>query len=294
MQNPLLVMLDWWLRRYWAADPARLETALRGKPVALISGASEGIGLALAHRFAAAGHNVVLVARRAELLEKIAAEIASSYGVEATALPLDLALPDAVERIAAALAERQLYVDVLVNNAGLGLAGPFLDHDPAEIDRLLNVNVKVATALMRRFLPDMCVRGRGGVLNVSSLGGYTPGPYQATYYASRGYLIALTRAVGFETRGQGVRVAVVAPGPVNTRFHSRMGADNSLYRWLIPPGTPEGVARAAVRGFRWGKRVIMPGLLTWPMALAMHLTPAVILVPVMGLLLQQRGGDARR
>jgi hypothetical protein len=91
-----------------------------------------------------------------------------------------------------------------------------------------------------------------------------------------------------------VRVAALAPGPVNTHFHARMGADNSLYRWLIPASTAEGVARSAFRGFRWGRRVIMPGLIASPLALAMHLTPAVLLVPLMGFLLLQRGGDARR
>jgi hypothetical protein len=294
MRNPLLVMLDWWLRRYWEPDRGKLETATRGQPATLVTGASEGIGLALARRFAAAGHRVVLVARRAELLEQVAADIRSTYGVEAVALPLDLALTDAVERMVTALAERQLYVDVLINNAGAGLAGPFVQHDAAEVGRLLDLNVKVLTLLMRRFLPDMCVRGRGGVLNVSSLGGYAPGPYQAAYYASKAYVIGLTRAVGFEVRGQGVRVAALVPGPVNTRFHARMYADNSLYRWLIPAGSAEGIARSAFRGFRWARRVIMPGLLTSPLALAMHLTPAVILVPFMGFLLLQRGSDARR
>jgi short-subunit dehydrogenase len=293
MRTPFLAVVDWWLRRYWVADASRLAAAARGEPAVLVTGASEGIGLALASRFAAGGHRVVLVARRGELIERIAAEIGATHKVEAVALPVDLAQEDAVERIASAMASHGLYVDVLVNNAALGLAGPFIQHDPAELGRLADLNVKVATQLMRRFLPDMCVRGRGGVLNVASLGGYTPGPYQAAYYASKAYVITLTRAVAYEVRGQGVRVSVLAPGPVNTRFHARMGAENSLYRWLIPAGSAEAVARSAYRWFRWNKRVIMPGLFNSSLALAMHLTPAVILVPFIGFLLKQRGSNAR-
>jgi short-subunit dehydrogenase len=291
MRNPLLVVLDWWLRRYWFANRAQLASVISGQPATLVTGASEGIGLAIARRFAAAGHRVVLVARRAELVEQAAAEIRSTYGVEAMALPLDLTHPDAIERIASAVNDRQLYVDVLVNNAAIGLAGPFVRHDAAEVGQLVDLNVKVLSQLMRRFLPEMCVRGRGGVLNVASLGGYTPGPYQAAYYASKAYVIALTRAVAFEVRGQGVRVAALVPGPVNTRFHERMGADNSLYRWLIPASSAEAVARSAFRGFRWGRRVIMPGLFVSPLALAMHITPAILLVPFMGLLLLRQGSS---
>jgi short-subunit dehydrogenase len=294
MPNPLLVLLDWWLRRYWFPDRALLEAAQRGRPATVVTGASEGIGLAIARRFAAAGHRVVLVARRPELLEQASAVIGEAHGVEPVALALDLTLPDAAERLAAALAERQLYVDVLVNNAAIGLAGPFAGHDPADVGRLVDLNVRALSLLMRRFLPEMCVRGRGGVLNVASLGGYTPGPYQAAYYASKSYVIGLTRAVAFEVRGQGVRVAALVPGPVNTQFHARMDADNSLYRWLIPASTPQAVARSAFRGFRWGRRVIMPGLFTSTLALAMHITPAIVLVPVMGVLLRRWTIDARR
>src|SRR5690606_3538883 len=114
--------------------------------------------------------------------------------------------------------------------------------------------------LMRHFLPAMCVRGRGGVLNVASLGGYAPGPYQAAYYASKSYVIALTEAVAWETRGLGVRVAVFAPGPVRTRFHARMGAENALYRWPLPAPSPSLAVVSFVRWIVWFRTGITPAL----------------------------------
>ncbi len=123
---------------------------------------------------------------------------------------------------------------MLVNNAGIGLSGRFDDHSHEEIEALLALNVTALTRLMRHVLPQMRARGRGGVLNIASLGGYVPGPHQAVYYASKAYVISLSEAVASELAGTGVRVAVVAPGPVATGFHAAMGAENARYRaWLL-------------------------------------------------------------
>lgn len=288
MQNPLLRFVDAWLRRSWSPDPQALAGAQGGKPATVVTGASEGIGRALARQFAAVGHTVVLIARHAAPLEEIAGAIARECGVSAISVALDLTHSDADERIAAELAARGLYVDILVNNAGVGLSGPFSDNSPAEIANLIDLNVRAVTLLMRRFLPDMCTRGRGGVLNIASLGGYTPGPYQAAYYASKAHVLSLTKAVSWEVRGQGVRVAVVAPGPAETAFHAKMRAEHELYRWLIPSSRPETVARRAVRGFRWGRSVITPGLVTSSLALVLRIMPTMIVLPVMGWLLAPR------
>ena len=118
--------------------------------------------------------------------------------------------------------------------------------------RLLDLNVRALTALTRHFLDGMRVRGRGGILNVASLGGYTPGPYQAAYYASKAYVLSLTEAMAAETAGEGVRVCALAPGPVDTGFHARMGAEGAFYRYLLPPASAEAVARAGYRGFALG------------------------------------------
>ena len=146
---------------------------------------------------------------------------------------------------------------------------------------------------MRHFLPGMRARGRGGVLNLASLGGYVPGPYQAAYYASKAYVISLSEAVAAETAGEGVRISALAPGPVNTDFHRKMRSDTSFYRYLVPPTSADAVAAAGYHGFAFGWRVIVPGVLNPILALAMRLLPHRIVIPIVGWLLKPRGARGR-
>jgi len=278
-----------WRRRWWRADAAALAAFDGLKPMTVVTGASEGIGYALACRFAAAGSDLVLVARRPELLRQAAERIRAEYKVEAVAVPADVTQPDAIPTIETALAAHRAYADVLINAAGMGLAGTFLSHPPEAVLRLLDLNVRALTELMRHFLPGMRVRGRGGVLNVASLGGYAPGPYQAVYYASKAYVLSLSEAVAAETAGEGVRVSALAPGPVNTGFHRKMGSERALYRYLVLPASADGVAAAGYRGFALGWRVTVPGLLNPPLALAMRILPHRIVIPIVGWLLKPRG-----
>jgi short-subunit dehydrogenase len=262
----------------------------------VVTGASEGIGYALACRFAAAGSDLILVARRPQLLNEAAERIRAQYKVEAVPVPADVAQPETIAAIETALAAHRAYADVLVNSAGMGLAGAFLSHPPEAVLRLLDLNVRALTELMRHFLPGMRVRGRGGVLNLASLGGYAPGPYQAVYYASKAYVISLSEAVAAETAGEGVRVSALAPGPVNTGFHRNMGSERAFYRYLVVPASAESVAAAGYRGFGFGWRVIVPGILNPFLALAMRVMPHRILIPIIGWLLKPReaqGSDAR-
>jgi short-subunit dehydrogenase len=289
-------LIQAWRRRWWRADPAALAAYAGLEPMVVITGASEGIGYALACRFAAAGNDVVLVARRPELLNQAAERIRSTYKVEAVAVPADVTSPQAIATIEAALSERRAYADVLVNAAGMGLAGGFLSHPPEAVLRLLDLNVRALTELMRHFLPGMRVRGRGGVLNVASIGAYGPGPYQAVYYASKAYVMSLGEAVAAETAGEGVRVSTLAPGPVNTGFHRKMGSERAFYRYLVLPASAESVAAAGYRGFALGWRVIVPGILNPGLALAMRVLPHRIVIPIIGWLLKPRGAigsDAR-
>jgi short-subunit dehydrogenase len=262
------------------------------KPMVVVTGGSEGIGYALARRFAAAGSDLILVARRRELLEAAAKSIRTELGVEAVAVPADVTRSDAIPAIEAALAAHRAYADVLVNSAGMGLAGPFHDQAPDAIAQLLELNVRALTTLTRHFLAGMRVRGRGGILNLSSLGAYTPGPNQAVYYASKAYVLSFSEAIASETAGEGVRITAVAPGPVNTRFHARMGAEHALYRYLVAPSAPHGVARAGYYGFALGLRVVVPGLINPFLALAMRILPHRIVIPIVGVLLKQRGSSA--
>lgn len=296
MANPLMALLDMWMRRYWRPDAARLARLPQGAPAVVITGGSEGIGLALAHRILRDGCTLMLVARNAERLAAAKAELEAEAAGRGwvTTLVLDVTETDAAERISEALAGQGLYADILVNNAGIGLGGEFLGHAPEALERLIALNVMALTRLTRHFLPQMCVRGRGGIINVSSLGGYGPGPFQAAYYASKSYVTSLTRAVAHETRGLGVRVVAVAPGPVETLFHSRMGAGTAFYRFFIPGQSPEAVARSAWRGYKWGRRIVLPGLVAPVLALAMKLAPAILTAPIIAILLRPRGGENAR
>jgi uncharacterized protein len=283
-------LVDRWLGRYRSA---RAVAPSSTSPATLVTGGSEGIGLALALQFAAdtkrlPQRRIVLVARRSDALAVAAAAVHQHHGVTPLTLALDVTAPDAIATIDQLLASYGLHVDVLVNNAGIGLSGPFAEASPATIDQLMALNMAALTRLTLHFLPGMLARGTGGILNVASLGGLTPGPFQATYYASKAYVISLTQALRAECQGQGVRIAVVVPGPVETKFHQRMGAETAYYRRFIHAPSAEFIARVAYRGFRWGRTTIIPGWGWWALAVTMKLAPLTVSVPVVRWLLRPR------
>ncbi len=282
-------LVDRWLSRAVRPDPTALAAVAALAPATVVTGASRGIGYAIAARFAEIGHTVVLVARSQADLDDAASRMrARLTGAKVSALVLDVTATDAGEVIDRFLAEHGLYLDVLVNNAAIGLGGPFEDSPADRIDALVALNVGAVTRLTRHVLPVMKARGRGGILNISSLGGAVPGPYQAAYYASKAYVMSLTEAVAAECAGRGVRIAVVAPGPVETGFHASMGADEARYRRLMPALSTRQVAHAAVRGFLLGRRVIYPGLIAPVAAVAVRLLPHAITVPLVAWLLDNR------
>lgn len=281
----LTSVADVWIRRRAAPDPAALAAVAARTPAVVVTGASRGIGRALAFRFARAGHDVVMLARGAAPLEEAARAVARATHVRAVPLALDVTQTDAARALDERLEAAGLYADVLVNNAGIGLAGGFAQQCAGEIDRLIALNITAATRLMHHALAPMLARGRGGVLNVASLGGLVPGPYQAAYYASKAYLVSLTEAVAHEVRGRGVRVAVVAPGPVETSFHAAMHAKKALYRTLLPAETADAVARSAYLGYAMGRTVIVPGALPTVAGVAVRVLPHMLTVPLVGALL---------
>ncbi len=280
-----------WNNRHNLDTPERrsARVAVTGlTPAVVITGASKGIGFELAKIAVSAGDTVLLIARSQPDLVAVAEILNKNGNGQVFTLACDIASSDATSRIDAALAEHKCYLDVLINNAAMGLSGPFLEHAAADLDQLIETNMAALTRLMRHALSGMMARGRGGILNVGSLGGSVPGPNQAAYYASKSYVKSLTEAVASEIAGSGVRVAVVVPGPVGTGFHAGMAVKNPLYRLLLPELTPESVARAAYRGFHRGQRVIVPNAFYLLFYGALRVLPHPLTVPVTGWLLKNR------
>lgn len=268
-----------------AADPEATDAARTAvahlKPAVVVTGGSRGIGYALARRFLQAGNETAIVGRDATRLANAAKELKVVTGIEPTTILCDVSEPNAADIIAKELDRAGLYLDVLINNAGTGLAGPFLEQSPTEISRLIALNVESLTRLTRATLPAMVARRRGGILNVASLGAYVPGPNQAAYYASKSYVVSLTEAIASEIAGHGVRVSALAPGPVDTEFHKNMGAERSLYRLFLPAMSADRVARSAYRGFMFGQRVIVPGIFNTLSVVALRVLPHIVTVPIM-------------
>ena len=275
-----------WISR-WAEPRAEAVEATRGlTPAVVITGGSSGIGLALAHEFARHSQAVVLIARTPSRLETAAIEILQRQpNVRVEQLSLDISRPEAIEVLSSWLAEKRLYCDVLVNNAAIGHSGPFSAAPTTRLETLIATNVAAVARLTRAVLPDMIARGRGGILTISSLGALIPGPHQAAYYASKAFALSLTEAIASEAAGRGVRIAVVLPGPVETRFHARMDAEGSLYRHILAAATPERVAALSVRSYRLGRRVIAPGLVPTLAVPFLRILPHAISVPIVNWLL---------
>jgi uncharacterized protein len=241
----------------------------------LVTGASSGIGRDLAALFAAERSEIILTARREELLRELAAELEQRYGVTAHVIVADLADPAGAAALEARVTALGRRVDVLVNNAGFGLRGDFSDLPLEGQMQLLQVNVASLTRLARTFLPGMLERGRGGILNVGSLAGFVPGPRMAVYYASKAYVLALSEALAEEARGSGVTITCLAPGPTETGFADVANMHTArLFRF--GGVSSRGVARAGHRAFRRGRTLATPGLPVKLTTLLLRLGPRAL------------------
>ena len=252
------------------------------RPLALITGASSGIGAAFARAYAARGHDLALVARRADRLEALAAELTAAHGIEAFALPADLAVLDAQAPILAAIVARGRHVDVLVNNAGFGIAQSFTGV-PWERQRdFLMTLVVNACGLAYGVIPGMVARGSGAIVNVASLAGFAPGAAGHTLYpGAKSLAIKFSQALDAEYRAKGLRVTAVCPGFTLTEFadvNGTQGVMDAAPRRLFQ--TADQVARTAIEANARGKVVVVPG---WHNKLAvavLKLTPEAISIPL--------------
>jgi uncharacterized protein len=247
----------------------------------LITGASSGIGADIARSLARRGHGVTLAARREERLEALAAELRDRDAVRVETAGCDLSDVDARRRLVTEIEERGLGVEVLVNDAGFGSGGRFDRLDAAREVEMVRVNVEAVVDLCGRYVPDMVRRGRGAVLNVASTAAFQPLPRQATYAASKAFVLSFTDALHTELAGNGVTATTLCPGPVKTEFFDTAGLEaEGLPAFILADSVD--VAEAGVKGLEKGRRVVVPGPLNRAGALGGQYAPRGVFLKLAG------------
>jgi short-subunit dehydrogenase len=228
---------------------------------ALITGASSGIGLALAREFASHGHPLVVVAPVPEEIDEVAANLVAEYGVRVHAIASDLSLESAADEIFDELMDEAISVEILVNNAGLGQRGNFWE-TPLERDiDMLRINIEAVVRLTKRFLPTMVERRHGRILNTASVAGFEPGPTVAVYHATKAFVLSLSEALATELEDakSGVTLTALCPGPVDTDFFPKANMEDTVAFQKGNVMAPQEVAATAYKALMNGERVIIPG-----------------------------------
>jgi uncharacterized protein len=275
-----------------SVEPLAHESAItsgEANKTALITGAAGGIGLELTRLLAADGYNVIIVGRDRKRLEHLEAELRAHHQITVRCEARDLSEPRAVHELWANLSTAGITIDVLVNNAGVGLYGLLHEQDPDELERMLQLNMAAPTTLTRLALPGMRQRHWGRVLNVASIVAYQPGaPRMAAYYASKAYVLSFSKGLARELAGTGVSVTALVPGPTETSFDESAGADRNVLYKRMPKMTAAAVARAGYDGMKRQSMVVIPGLMTKLLAFAGELPPRRIALEVNRLLWKPR------
>ena len=254
---------------------------------ALITGASSGIGLELAHLFARDSYRLVLVARNRTALRLLGDDLQSRYGITVRIAPKDLAHPASPDELYHELQESGVVLDVLVNNAGFGTAGPFLNTKWTDESEMIQVNIAALTHLTKLFLPQIRAR-EGKLLNVASVAAFPPGPFMSVYYASKAYVLSFSEAVAEEMIGTGVTVTCLCPGPVNTNFQKRAYLQGTAMTNSPLTVDVREVARIGYEGMKQGKRIVIPGWKNRVLVAGMRFAPRNLLTKAVRRLQEKR------
>lgn len=251
--------------------------------LALVTGASGGIGLEFAKQLAGAGYDIAIVARSGDKLQEIAEDLKTNFGINVQPITLDLALADAAQQLLA----RVPSCDVLINNAGFGNSGRFANLNVSDIRDEIQVDVAVLTQLTRLYLPGMLERRGGKILNVASTADFVPGPNMAVYYAAKAYVISFSRALAYEVRGTGVSVTVLCPGATATGFQKRAHLGETLL-FRLGKANAAKVAEAGIHGMVHGKTVVIPGVMNKLVAISPRISPSRLLTSISAKLIERR------
>lgn len=256
---------------------------------ALVTGASSGIGYEISKILAAAGHDLVLVARREDRLQQLAKFLTKEFKINVRVYPADLTRLEQIDTLYQTLDKENIPVDILVNNAGFGDSGPFTAADAKQQAQQIQLNVEALTYLTNLFAKDMVKRGLGKILNIASVAGYMPGPYMAVYYATKAYVVSFSEALRIELKGTGVSVTVACPGITNSEFHQVAGTDRVFFFRLVPMMSSAQVARASINAMNKRKGVYIPGTFNRLSVLLGHFTPNWFLLRILKLIMKPRG-----
>jgi uncharacterized protein len=254
--------------------------------IALVTGASAGLGAGFARKLAAQKVNLLLVARRADRLETLAAELQAAHGVKVFTLAEDLAAPGAAARVMAFCAANGLVVETLINNAGFGLRGDFARLDGKRQSQMVQLNCIALMELCHAVLPGMIARKSGGILNVASTAAFQPGPWMAVYYATKAFVLSFSEALHEEVKAQGVRVSALCPGPTDTEFFSV--ADMQETRLVKIAGSADAVERDGLAALAANRAVKVSGLGNLLLAQSGRFSPRFLTRKIAGLLQRRR------
>jgi short-subunit dehydrogenase len=247
----------------------------------LVTGASSGIGAAIARELAGRGHGVTLTARRRDRLRELASELSDRHHVRAEVVGCDLSSAAARRRMIKTIADRGLDVDVLVNNAGFGSAGRFQELDPEAELLMVRTNVEAVVDLCAAYVPALVARGRGAILNVASVAAFQPVPRQTTYAATKAFVLSFTEGLHTDLKGTGVTATALCPGPTRTEFGETAGISEELMQIPGLSYSAEQMAAAGVQAMDRGRRAVIPGATNFVGAVGGRLLPRAVVLPLL-------------
>ena len=258
--------------------------------IALITGASKGIGKAFAEIFAREGYSLILVARNHQALMTLQAELKEKYKTASKIIATDLSIDKNIDTLMQEIENDLPNINILINNAGYGIASSFADTEHQEMTGMIDLNITALTRLTHHILPHMLARKTGKIMNVASIAAFMPGPDYAVYYATKAYVLSFSLALYEECQQHGITISALCPGPTITDFIQRSGSDKTLiHSKYMSPETPESVAEAGFRGLMKGKAQIIPGVRNKIRVFLGWLTPNFLLLKVVAMINKRRG-----